>query len=233
MTSSRLPGKHLLEAAGMPMIGHLVRRLKSLTCIDEIVIAMTDKSADDPLENYINSLGVLSFRGNEDDVMGRVLAAAIASNADVICEVTGDCPIIDPILVKQVIKTFLLNKTDYVNNGRGGLPDGMGCQVFSTNALSSSERLTQDPLDREHVTLHIRKNPTIFPSIYIEALDPYKWPELAVTLDEERDYVFLKKIIEVFESERPLFNCLELFDLLNQRPEWLEINSNVVRKGVS
>jgi len=232
MTSSRLPGKHLLEVNGRPVIGHLVNRLKAVPSIDQIVIAMTIRSNDDPLEVYVKSLGVEVFRGDEDDVMGRVLNAAQANAADIICEVTGDCPIIDPILIEQAIKTYQVNQVAYVNNGRG-LPDGMGCQVFATKDLALSESLTRAPLDREHVTLHIRNNPEIFPAIYIPPLAPYRWPELAVTLDEKTDYIFLKKIIEHFEYKNPLFSCLDVIELLEQNPDWAAINQAVVRKGAS
>ena len=38
MTSSRLPGKVLLEAAGIPMLEHLVRRLKVVKSLDQILL---------------------------------------------------------------------------------------------------------------------------------------------------------------------------------------------------
>ena len=76
MTSSRLPGKHLLPVLGEPIIGHLINRLSSISLIDEVVVAMTSRPEDDPLEKYVRSLGASVFRGDEDDVMGRVLCAA-------------------------------------------------------------------------------------------------------------------------------------------------------------
>ena len=99
-------------------------------------------------------------------------------------------------LVEQIIQTFIYNTAVYINNGKQGLPDGMGAQVFSTSALEQSANHTNDPLDREHVTLHIKRNPDMFPAIYMVAPPSIWWPELAVTLDERADYELLKKIIE-------------------------------------
>lgn len=233
MTSSRLPGKHLLEVCGKPIIGHLIARLKSVPSIDEIVVAMTERSNDDPLDAFVKDLGVEVFRGDENDVMGRVLNAAQNNGADIICEVTGDCPIIDPVLIEQALQVYLLNQASYVNNGRYGLPDGMGCQIFSTQDLALSAMLTNDPLDREHVTLHIKRNPDLFPPIYIPALMPYRWPELAVTLDERSDYLLIKKITEHFGDNNSLFGCVEVIQLLKQKPEWACINHSVMRRGNS
>ena len=113
MTSSRLPGKHLLQVRGRPMLGYLIERLKAVPSLDQIVIAMTDRANDDPLQAFAESQGVMAFRGSEDDVMGRVLQAAQANSADVICEVTGDCPIIDPELVEQTIAMYRHNDVAY------------------------------------------------------------------------------------------------------------------------
>ena len=105
MTSSRLPGKHLMEVLGKPILSYLLDRLKAVESIDSIVIATTRNSTDDVLVEFSKQNKVEIYRGDEDDVMGRVLDAAKHFRADVICEVTGDCPIIDPQLVEQVIQT--------------------------------------------------------------------------------------------------------------------------------
>ena len=148
-----------------------------------------------------------------------------------ICEVTGDCPIIDPALVEQVVKTYLINDADYVNNGKYGVPDGMGAQVFSWRTLKTSADMTQDPLDREHVTLHIRRHPELFRPIYLSADKSNHWPELHLTLDEADDYKLLKLIIEQFSDSNPFFSCAEVIQLFRKHPDWVGINKHVTRKG--
>jgi spore coat polysaccharide biosynthesis protein SpsF len=46
MTSTRLPGKVLLPAAGKPMLEHLVNRLKQVPSLEEIVLATTVNDTD-------------------------------------------------------------------------------------------------------------------------------------------------------------------------------------------
>jgi len=230
MTSSRLPGKHLLEADGKAMLSHLVGRLSKIKILDDIVIATTINSQDDELEKLAKSLKVSVFRGSEKDVMGRVIGAGEKYNASIICEVTGDCPLIDYELVEQAINSFLLNKVDYLNYGiRGGLPDGMGSQVFYLDALKKSAQMTSDEYDHEHVTSHIIKNPNIFSSLYINAPASLRAPDIAVTLDEFQDYVLIKQIIEHFSRLNESFGCFDIINLLNNKSEWLEINKDVVR----
>ena len=232
MTSSRLPGKHLLEVLGKPILSYLLDRLKTVESIDSIIVATTKNSTDDVLVEFAKQNNVEIYRGDEDDVMGRVLDAAKYFKADIICEVTGDCPIIDPQLVEQVIQTYLYSNVAYVyNRSRKGLPDGMDVQVFSTSTLAQSESQTNEPLDREHVTLHIRNHPEIFSHVDLIAPSNLYWPELGLTLDQGADFKLLKKIIEYFNPENPLFTCYDVISFLKSNPELVLINQSVVRTG--
>jgi spore coat polysaccharide biosynthesis protein SpsF len=232
MTSSRLPGKPLLTAAGAPVLEHLVRRLKAVPSIDAIVLATTVNAADAPLVELASHLGISVFRGDEQDVMQRVIDAAASAGADVVVEITGDCPIIDPEIVEQTIRMFKAHHADYVSNAHvRSYPDGMDTQVFTLDTLKRSARMTDDPLDHEHVTLHIRNHPEVFTHLHLVAPPEVHWPELGLTLDERSDYELLKKIIEHFDAHNPLFSCLDAVRFLRQFPEFAEINKDVARKG--
>lgn len=232
MTSSRLPGKPLLVAAGKPIISHLFERLKAVSSIDTIVLATTTKATDDILTKFAEKESIKVFRGDEDDVMGRVIGAGKSENADVIVEITGDCPIIDPEIVEQAIRLFHRNTYDYVGNQHvRSYPDGMDVQVFALSTLKKSASMTSEPLDREHVSLHIRNNPQLFSHLNLVAPPEQHWPELGLTLDEKDDYILLKKIIEHFEPTNPKFSCLDVVRFLRENPELLAINKAVLRKG--
>lgn len=232
MTSSRLPGKVLMEAMGKPMLHHLVRRLKAVPSLDGIVLATTVNTTDDVLEEFARKEGIGCFRGSEEDVMLRVIGAGEFAAADVVVEITGDCPIIDPQIVEQSIRMYKANLADYVSNGHiRSYPDGMDTQVFSLETLKRSAALTDDPLDHEHVTLHIRNHPELFSHLHLVAPPEIHWPELGLTLDEPADYELLKRLIEHFSAANPLFSCLDAVRLLRAKPEWVEINQAVTRKG--
>ena len=232
MTSSRLPGKVLLHAAGKPMLEHLVNRLRAVPSLDGIVLATTVNATDDGLEEFSKRVGISCYRGSENDVMERVIGAAESVEADVVVEITGDCPIIDPQLVEQTIRMFKVNQADYVSNSHiRSYPDGMDVQVFTLVALKRSAAMTDDVIDHEHVTLHIRNHPEIFSQVHLVAPPEIHWPELGLTLDEPKDFELLKKIIEHLEPVNSLFSCLNVVQLLREMPEWVAINQAVVRKG--
>jgi spore coat polysaccharide biosynthesis protein SpsF len=236
MTSSRLPGKVMLPANGKPMLGHLVGRLKQVKSIQEIVLATTINHADDCLVEFARQQGIACFRGSEEDVLLRVIGAAESVDADIIVEVTGDCPIIDPLLVEQSIQMFLNNSCDFLSNGPipgdpigCGYPIGMASPVSHLEMLKRSAAMTKEPLDHEHVMLYIYNHPELFSHIYLIAPGDIYWPELGLTLDEPKDYELLKKIVEYFGDANPYFSCREAIELLKSKPEWVAINKDVRR----
>ena len=233
MSSSRLPGKVLLHALEHPMLYLLVQRLKLVKSINEIVIATTTSPADQPLVDFCLKHDIRFYRGSEEDVLDRVLSAAIANNADIIVEITGDCPLIDPDLVQQAISIFQANEVDYLANCHiRSYPDGMDIQVFTVRCLQESSKQTHDKLDREHVTLHIRNNPLKFRQLHLIAPPSLYWPELGLTLDEKQDYELIKIIFEHFRGCIN-FSCFQILDFLKNFPHLLELNKSVTRKGNS
>ena len=142
MTSSRLPGKPLMLAAGKTMLEHLVERLRAAPSIDGIVLATTENATDDQLCDAGHTLGIDVFRGSENDVMNRVLGAAESAKADVIVEITGDCPLIDHNIVEQCIRMHKVHNADYVSNVMvRSYPDGMDVEIFTMNALEKASKL--------------------------------------------------------------------------------------------
>jgi len=233
MTSSRLPGKVLLPALGRPMLAHLTARLKAAPSIDEIVLATTINATDDVLVEFARQDGIKVFRGSEEDVMSRVIGAAESAQADVVVEITGDCPIIDPDLVEQTIRVFLRNeKAVYcANSFFSSYPDGMDTQVLTLAALKKSFSMTDDPLDREHVSRHIVRNPQIFNHVYLIAPPSLHWPGLGLTLDEPADYDLILTLIENLGRDKPLFGCEDVIHFLRANPQMLTINDMVKRKN--
>ena len=232
MNSKRLPGKVLLKSCGTTMLGHLINRLKQVKSIDLIVLATTKNPSDDILYNFASENSIECFRGSENDVMQRVLNAGEKFKADVIVEITADCPLIDPELVEQAISIYKNNNADYVSNCNiRSYPDGMDVQVFSLKTIKKSASLTNDILDREHVTLHIRNNPNLFKHLNIIAPPELNLPNLGLTLDEFEDFKLIDIIINHFSKMNKNFSCLDILNFLKSNPNLFDINKNVSRKG--
>lgn len=233
MSSSRLPGKVLMKVKGKTMLEYIIIRGRSVKLINTCIVATTINPKDDQIVNWCKSKKVNFFRGSEDNVLNRVFLAAKKYKLDIIVLITGDCPLVDDNIISQVLSTFLNNKADYVSNAHiRTYPDGMDVQVFNFKTLKKSHNLAKTKLEKEHVTLNIRKNPNIFKPIYIMAPEKSHYPKLGLTLDESRDFVLIKKIIEHFyKKKNKNFKCDEILSLLKKNKNWMKINASVRRKG--
>jgi len=233
MKSTRLPGKNLLPILGRPMLEMLVERLRRCTSLAGIVVATTSDATDDAIEAVARRLGVACFRGSMDDVLDRVLRAARSVDADVIVEVTGDCPLCDPLMVDQMVATYLAKGVDYVGNFRpNSYPLGMAVQVFATEVLAEVERLTNDPADREHVSLYIYEHPERFSLHNIASGLAEKYRHYRLTVDTPEDFALVSRVFEALHPLDPAFGLAEVLAFLDRNPALLDLNSSVRQKAV-
>ena len=234
MTSSRLPGKVLLKSLDKPMLQLMIERLAGLKYVDDIVIATTVNKTDDPIVALAEEIGVKYFRGSEEDVLARVLGAAHENNADIIVELTGDCPLIDPELIDQVIELYFEQDCDYATNCLPqSFPLGMETEVFSTKLLELADKEGQTLEDREHVSWYFIRNPDKFKQVNIEAPEHSRHPEIRLTLDEAADYQVIDAVFAEFENEYKKCSCREIIDFLEKNQELLELNKKIKHRGDS
>ena len=139
MGSTRLPGKVLKKVCGKPLIEILLYRLSQSKKTDKIILATSENKENDILAETVEKLGFDIFHGREDDVLDRYYEAAKPYSPEAVVRITGDCPIIDPQLVDEVIGLYQENKVDYASNAEPPtFPDGLDTEVFSFKALKIS-----------------------------------------------------------------------------------------------
>ena len=233
MSSERLPGKVLLDIAGKPSLQHLIERLQKAKKLSEIVIATTINKKDDSIVKFAEDFGIRFYRGSEEDVLERVVKAAESVRADIIVEVTGDCPLLCPEVIEQALGIYLSGDYDVVANVRElSYPQGVDVQVFSYEKLKDISEKTNDPAHREHVSLYFYEKPEKYRICHLEAPAEFHAPHLRFQLDYEEDLRFIREIYEALYKEKADFNLKDIFELLKKRPELEHINSHMREKSV-
>ena len=231
MTSTRLPGKILKSVLGKPLLEYQIERLLKVRSADAVVIATTQNETDLPVVRLCERLGVPYFRGSENDVLARFHSAAMANNADVVVRVTADCPLIDPLVIDQVISFFMKNykQYDYVSNVlKRSYPRGMDTEVFTWAALNQAFSEATEPADREHVTAFIWRQPERFHLAnvaYTIDASRYRW-----TVDTPEDFELIRRMLEVLYPANPSFKLEDALALLRMHPEWELINKEIEQK---
>lgn len=220
MTSSRLPGKILMESCGKPLLQHMIERIKRSKKIDDVIVATTVNSDDDVVEKLCRKIGCNCFRGSEDDVLLRVLEAAKSIGADVIVETTGDCPVIDWRHIDYLVGIYASGNYDYVaNNTIRSFPDGFDIRIFSTKMLEEINNMTQELDDHEHVSIYFTKHPEKYNLYNWMASAPFNRPELEITLDEYGDYQLINAVYEGLYYNNSDFTCKDVIDFLDSNSD--------------
>ena len=224
--STRLPNKVLREVGGMPIIGLLLERLSRARTLQQIVVAIPDAAGNAPLASYVRGLGYTVYEGSEADVLDRFYQAAKLVSADNVVRITGDCPLVDPALVDQVINAFVDGSADYVTNTQPPTyPDGLDIEVFSFAALERAWREATTKPQREHVTPYLRESTGFTRANITNTRDfsDQRW-----TVDEPQDLEVVRRVVEFFAPRRD-FGWMEVIALRDQQPDLFMTNKDIQR----
>ncbi|WP_372399263.1 glycosyltransferase family protein [Azospirillum sp. HJ39] len=242
MTSTRLPGKVLMPAAGRPLLAHHLERLARTPGLDAVVLATTVNTADDPVAACAEGLGIAVFRGDEADVLGRFAGAAAMAGAELVVRVTADCPLIDPVLVGRLIATFLGGQCDdppldHLSIDSTRYPRGLDAEIFPRRLLEEAAANAADPAEREHVTPYIYHRPDRFrlgaalaPDAPADLADLEGLAEQRWCVDEPADYELVRRLLEALLPANPGFGWQDCCKILRDHPDWMDINRSVRQK---
>ncbi|MEC0234311.1 glycosyltransferase family protein [Paenibacillus kribbensis] len=228
MGSTRLPGKVSLDLLGLTVLERVVKRIKKVKQINKIVVATTDLTSDETIVKLAHKADVEVYRGSESDVLKRYYEAAVTHHADVIIRITSDCPVIDPVIIDELIANYITGSYDYVSNTiERSYPRGLDAEVFSFASLEKAHLEAKNMEQREHVTPYIYQNPDQFSLLSVTCAKDYsnyRW-----TLDTTEDWELIQQIYTYFK-DRDSFDWQDVLELMEIRPEIALINSHVEQK---
>lgn len=229
-SSTRLPGKIMLELGGKPVIINIVERVVKAETVDEVVVATSDDTSDDKVELMLKKYGIQCFRGNLNNVLERYYLCAKDYNADIVIRLTGDNALVAPELIDEAVDVFGRSYIDYLLY-KSTLPIGMCVEVFTFEALKKAYFGATDRECLEHVTPYIRCNPEMFKVLIYDDKDGKDCSELRLTIDTREDFELISKIYNCFDNN--MFSYGELLSLLAKNPNFKLINNRIVQKVVA
>jgi spore coat polysaccharide biosynthesis protein SpsF len=256
MSSSRLPGKILLEIAGKPMIQHVIERTQLARTLDAVTVATTTDPSDEAVAAFAISMGISHTRGSLHDVLDRYYQAAKTHQAEVIVRITADCPVIDPAVIDQTVQlvtqpaTFNLQPVDFSCNrlpppfGRS-FPIGLDVEVCTFAALARAWKESTETFHREHVmpflyegahlalrTPHIAEgtSPRGFRIAQLHHQPDYG--SLRWTVDTPEDLAFIREIFAHLDG-KPDFTWYDVLSIIQKEPELAEINAGIRHKTMT
>ena len=233
LDSTRLPKKHLEKINGMPLIEHLVNRLKK-TKARKIIVCTTDRSSDDQLVDFLKEKKILYFRGDENDILKRFLDAAKKFDTEVIIDVEGDKLYTEPEFVDKIITEMEENDYDFIIGNDSPTifnPNHLFHGIVPTGIrVSALEKIytLEDHQNKETGYKEIFINsPNITKKFFLFNSELEIPSHLRLTIDYPEDLTFAKEIFDHLETD---YSYRDILKVVKNNPELLKIIENINNK---
>ena len=155
--STRLPEKILLPLGQYPMVVHVYRKVALAKFIDKIIIAVDNKKTLDVIGKY----GINGYMTDSRLNSGTDRSAEVVKNLDgeIIVNIQGDEPEIDPKLIDQIISLFNDKNTMMATAATTDLTqedlDNKNVVKVKVNNLKHAIEFSRDPILGNRVFRHI------------------------------------------------------------------------------
>ncbi len=207
MGSSRLPGKMLADLGGKPVLWHTLMRAKK---IGLPVILSIPEHDEAELAPVAANCQVKINLGPEDDVLARYYFAASGMALDAVMRLCGDQPLLDPDACARVLEVFK-GDWDWVSNDYHlTYPIGLGCEIFTFQALEQAHKEAKKEFDREHVIPWIHRHTAFSHKNLTCPINGLS--DLRLTIDTKEDLDFIRRIDAADPKDYSLKSTLEAID---------------------
>ena len=196
--SKRFKNKVLHLIYGIPIIQHVVSRIKRSKKMTKLIVSSSFKKSDDDLISYLKKNRIKFFRGDLENVAMRLYETAKMNKAKFFVRISGDSPLIDPKLLDKAIKISQKEKKyDIVTNVfPRTFPKGQSVEVIKTSIINKYSK-NFSKLDKEHVTKYFYDNSNKFLIKNFTFNGKNKIMKLSV--DTKKD---LKEILKKFNKKK-------------------------------
>ena len=209
MSSSRLPGKAMLDIDGEPVILKILKRMSGYFGNEKTILSTSCNKRDDYMASFIEKKGFQVYRGEEENLASRFVNVASDQGFTHIVRVTGDDLFRDLNSITMMLKKILESDIDYIFSD--DLILGCNSEIMTFDSLLFTEEFSSN------------KNETHALSWYLDRSDIFKTSEffhnvqqrhsISLMLDELRDYESISKF---WKSNKNLFSAnWDYYDLIN------------------
>ena len=201
--SKRLPNKATKKICGSETLDHLIKRVKKSDKLDDIMLCTTTLKEDDKLIKIAKKNKINFFRGENLNVLKRILDAVKKTKADTIVRITGDDILIDPKYLNLTLDYHFKKNLDYTNNKK--IPGGAEVEVFDIDFLKSIFLLSEDSSGTEYLTFYVNEYKDQFNLGSLEIKKTIN-KKINFTIDTAEDFKKVKLFLEHMKNQNKLYD---------------------------
>lgn len=211
MSSSRLPGKVLMDFRGKPLLKYLFERLAHAGLLEQTALATSSRMEDEALFEFCCREGVSCIRGELNDVAARFIKFIEGSGCDSFVRICGDSPLFDPEIIVYGIKLFLKSSPDLLTNtSPRSFPRGQSLEIFDSRTfVSAYPRFT--PEDREHISRYFYTHSSDFKIVNFHSGGDYSSGNFCI--DDMEDALRFERLIDAMDRPQQEYSWSDLVKL--------------------
>jgi spore coat polysaccharide biosynthesis protein SpsF len=223
------PVQNLDIENGIRIIDNVISCLKSIDCIDEVVLGISEGIENELFIKIARENKIKYIIGDEEDVLSRLISCGEICNATDIFRVTSESPFLFFEPVEELWSNHIKNKLDATFYDH--IVDGSGFEILSLKSLQISH-INGDIRHRsEMCTLYIRENLDQFK---VEKPNPLKElvrKDLRLTVDNPEDLVVCRILYNEFKHLAPRIPVLDLVKYLDSKKNLKELIYPLTESG--
>jgi len=229
---ARLYGKPLQNLdveRGTRILDNIVGCLRTLPCIDEIVLGISDGVENRVYRRVADDLGLRYIVGSEHDVLSRLIACGELAGATDVFRVTTESPFLYFEPVESLWQQHQVDHLDatFVWN----IIDGAGCEIYTLDALRASHARGDHRHRSELCSLYVREHPEEF---NVRRADPpaaLVRKDLRLTVDYPEDLVVCRAVYAALQAQAPRISVEAVVRFLDQHPTLVGLISPYAKAG--
>ena len=229
---SRLYGKPLQNLDiknGITILDNIINCLQHISAIDEVVLGIANGVENDVFVEYAKNNDIKYIRGNEENVLERLIKCGDISNSTDIFRTTSESPFPYFDFIGSAWEQHVKRGNDgtFLDN----VIDGCGFEILTLDALKKSHTEGEDRHRSELCTLYIRENKDRFKIEYIDPPIKLSRKDIRLTVDYPEDLVVCRAVYEHFKSFEPNIPLLDVVDFLDRNSQLLRLTSPFCEEG--
>lgn len=229
---SRLYGKpvqNLDVEKGVRILDNIIACLQSIANIDEIVLGIAEGAENTGYEQIAQAYGLPWIRGDETDVLGRLIACGEAADATDIFRTTSESPFPYFQAVDGAWKRYVDAEADALFMDE--IIDGCGFEILAMDALRRSHRDGEDRHRSELCTLYMRENHDAFKILRETAPTNLVRHDLRLTVDNPEDLILARAVYQAFNEQAPRIPVTQIVDFLDAHPDLVDLTAPFTEAG--
>lgn len=215
---SRLYGKPLQILTGeTTVLDQIVTAIKTFDIVDEIVLGISEGSANVVFEDIARAHGISHLFGDPHDVLQRLIQCGRRAEATDVFRVTTECPWFAYDLLEPLWKRHVDEGNDITVCDR--LPEGLHFEIYTLEALERSHA-RGSALDRsEFCSNYARMHREEFRLAIALPRSDLQRLDLRVTIDNPEDLVLCRAIAAACVDAMPRVPVERIVAFLDSRPD--------------